>query len=63
MGEQERSQDFGLKITQRRLQEDVPGGGSWGADRSLAAGHKWKPVLERQRGDKSTAQASLQALI
>lgn len=56
-------QVFGLKITQRCLQENVPGGRSWGADGSLAAGNKWKPVLERQCGDKSTAQASLWALI
>lgn len=54
---------WGLKITQRQLQEDAPGGRSGGAEGSLATGNKWKPVLVRQRGDKSTAQASLLALI
>lgn len=62
-GSRKELQVFGLKMTRRRLQEDAPGGRTSRAEGSLPTGNKWKPVLERQRGDESAAQASLLALI
>lgn len=62
-GSRKDPQVFRLKITRRWLQEGAPSGSSGGAEGSLATGNKWKPVLKTHHGDKSTAQASLLALI